>query len=54
MRVLQGAGARVLRGSWKAVQKAGGTTMTYELTARPGFDVPGFVLKRLLKRDPRK
>jgi len=38
-------------GSWKAVAKTGGTTITYELSARPGFDVPGFVLKRLLKRD---
>jgi ribosome-associated toxin RatA of RatAB toxin-antitoxin module len=38
-------------GSWQAVQKDGGTTITYELTARPAFDVPEFILKRLLKRD---
>ena len=24
-------------------------TVTYELTAHPAFDVPGFMLKRLLK-----
>jgi hypothetical protein len=30
---------------------AAGTTITYELSARPASDVPEFVLKRLLKRD---
>jgi hypothetical protein len=25
--------------------------VTYELSAQPSFDVPDFVLKRLLKRD---
>jgi hypothetical protein len=25
--------------------------ITYELTAKPSFDVPEFILKRLLKRD---
>ena len=39
------------QGSWTAVQKSGGTTITYELRAKPGFDVPEFILKRLLKRD---
>lgn len=39
------------QGSWRAAAKNGGTTVTYELTARPGFDVPEFILKRLLKRD---
>lgn len=39
------------QGSWKAVAKDGGTTITYELSAKPGFDVPEFILKRLLKRD---
>ena len=38
-------------GSWLAEAKDGGTTITYKLTAQPGFDVPEFILKRLLKRD---
>ena len=38
-------------GSWVAEPRDGGTTITYELKARPGFDVPQFILKRLLKRD---
>lgn len=38
-------------GVWRAVPTGGGTMVTYNLTARPAFDVPGFVLKRLLKRD---
>ena len=38
-------------GSWLAEAKNGGTTITYTLTAKPGFDVPEFILKRLLKRD---
>ena len=39
------------QGSWRAEPKGTGTTLTYELTAAPAFDVPEFVLKRLLKRD---
>jgi len=38
-------------GTWRVCEEAGGTAITYELTARPDFDVPEFVLKRLLKRD---
>jgi ribosome-associated toxin RatA of RatAB toxin-antitoxin module len=38
-------------GTWRAEQKDGGTIVTYSLKARPGFDVPEFLLKRLLKRD---
>jgi len=38
-------------GAWHATPKGTGTVVTYELTARPGFDVPEFILKRLLKRD---
>jgi ribosome-associated toxin RatA of RatAB toxin-antitoxin module len=38
-------------GAWRTVGKASGTVVTYELTARPAFEVPDFVLKRLLKRD---
>jgi hypothetical protein len=30
---------------------ANGSTIAYRLGAKPMFEVPGFVLKRLLKRD---
>jgi ribosome-associated toxin RatA of RatAB toxin-antitoxin module len=38
-------------GSWRIVEKEGQVTIAYELNARPTFDVPEFLLKRLLKRD---
>ena len=38
-------------GAWRLVAAAGGTTIHYTLTAQPSFDVPEFILKRLLKRD---
>ena len=38
-------------GAWRAVTEDGRTIVSYELTAKPGFDVPEFILKRLLKRD---
>jgi carbon monoxide dehydrogenase subunit G len=38
-------------GKWRLSPKDGGTDILYELTAKPSFDVPEFVLKRLLKRD---
>jgi ribosome-associated toxin RatA of RatAB toxin-antitoxin module len=38
-------------GSWRLVPGNGGTTIHYTLTARPSFEVPEFILKRLLKRD---
>lgn len=38
-------------GAWRATSSGGGTAVTYELTAKPAFDVPEFILKRLLKRD---
>ena len=38
-------------GAWTLQEKNGGTLVSYELTARPAFDVPEFILKRLLKRD---
>jgi ribosome-associated toxin RatA of RatAB toxin-antitoxin module len=38
-------------GAWRTERKGSGTVVTYELTAQPGFDVPEFILKRLLKRD---
>ena len=39
------------QGMWRVMQKDGATSITYELTAHPAFDVPGFMLKRLLKRN---
>jgi ribosome-associated toxin RatA of RatAB toxin-antitoxin module len=41
-------------GIWQLAAAPGGTTVSYVLTARPTFDVPQFVLKRLLKRDSQK
>lgn len=38
-------------GAWRLAQQDGRTEITYELTAEPSFDVPGFMLKRLLRRD---
>ena len=38
-------------GVWTFTEQNGVTGITYELTARPAFDVPEFILKRLLKRD---
>jgi ribosome-associated toxin RatA of RatAB toxin-antitoxin module len=38
-------------GSWRITPQGGRTAIAYELKADPSFDVPGFMLKRLLKRD---
>jgi ribosome-associated toxin RatA of RatAB toxin-antitoxin module len=39
-------------GAWRlSAQPGGGTAIVYELTAKPAFDVPEFILRRLLKRD---
>lgn len=38
-------------GSWTVSQHDSLTVVDYELRATPNFDVPSFVLKRLLKRD---
>jgi hypothetical protein len=38
-------------GSWLVDQQAGSTRVRYELTAKPAFAVPEFLLQRLLKRD---
>lgn len=38
-------------GGWTLTPRDGGTDIVYELTAKPAFDVPEFILKRLLKRD---
>jgi carbon monoxide dehydrogenase subunit G len=39
------------QGTWRLCEQDGGTWITYALTAQPAFDVPEFILKRLLKRD---
>ena len=38
-------------GAWTIAESDGHTHITYELSAKPSFEVPEFVLKRLLKRD---
>jgi carbon monoxide dehydrogenase subunit G len=38
-------------GSWRVLPSGDGATVVYELEADPAFDVPGFVLTRLLKKD---
>lgn len=38
-------------GSWKVSEKDNLTVVDYQLSAKPTFEVPAFVLKRLLKRD---
>jgi carbon monoxide dehydrogenase subunit G len=39
------------QGAWTLTEASGGTVVDYELSARPGFDVPRFVLMRLLEND---
>ena len=38
-------------GAWHITPSGTGSAVTYELTAKPDFDVPEFILKRLLRRD---
>ena len=38
-------------GTWTFAARDGRTLITYELVAKPLFDVPDFLLKRLMKRD---
>ena len=38
-------------GIWRVSDRNGMTEIQYELVAQPSFDVPEFVLKRLLKRN---
>jgi ribosome-associated toxin RatA of RatAB toxin-antitoxin module len=38
-------------GTWHLTRHNGGTMIRYELNAAPAFDVPSFLLTRLLKRD---
>ena len=39
------------KGSWTLTERDGETAIGYELAARPAFDMPEFLLKKLLKRD---
>ena len=41
-------------GAWHVSEQNGRTRITYELSAQPTFDVPEFVLRRVLKRDSRE
>jgi ribosome-associated toxin RatA of RatAB toxin-antitoxin module len=41
-------------GAWRLATHNGRTVITYELSARPSFDVPEFLLTRLLRRDARQ
>ena len=41
-------------GAWRVTADDGRSTITYQLTAEPSFDVPGFMLKRLMRRDAAK
>lgn len=38
-------------GAWRLAELGARTEVRYELTAAPSFEVPGFMLKRLLRRD---
>lgn len=39
------------RGQWRLTPATDHTVISYELNARPSFDVPEFLVSRLLKRD---
>ena len=41
-------------GAWRIAEEDGRSQVSYELAAQPAFDVPGFLLKRLLRRDARE
>ena len=41
----------IYEGEWVISQQDSLTVVDYRLSAKPSFDVPAFVLKRLLKRD---
>ena len=38
-------------GAWSMAERDGQTRVAYRLTAKPSFDVPDWLLSRLLKRD---
>jgi carbon monoxide dehydrogenase subunit G len=49
-----GSSFRQYAGRWTVSRTEAGTSITYDLTAEPSFDVPEFILKRLLRRDSRE
>ena len=53
IRFREGSGRSFSRyeGAWRVVRVDGLTVITYDLTAKPSFSVPDFVLTRLLRRD---
>jgi ribosome-associated toxin RatA of RatAB toxin-antitoxin module len=50
-RDLSGQSFSSYEGAWVFTERDGYTAIRYQLSARPAFDVPDFLLKRLLKRD---
>lgn len=46
-----GKSFRSYAGAWHVAPDGDGATVYYQLSARPAFDVPGFVLSRVLKND---
>lgn len=40
-------------GAWRLEAHDGGTAISYALTARPAFSVPGFLITRVMSRDAR-
>jgi carbon monoxide dehydrogenase subunit G len=41
-------------GAWRLSERDGRTVVRYELNAQPAFDVPEFLLKRLLRNDAKQ
>src|SRR5918995_1022971 len=41
----------IYEGAWRLTSVGANTTVLYELSAKPTFEVPAFVLKRLFRRD---
>jgi Polyketide cyclase / dehydrase and lipid transport len=41
-------------GAWRLERQDGRTVVRYDLTAQPSFDVPAFLLTRLLRRDAKQ
>jgi ribosome-associated toxin RatA of RatAB toxin-antitoxin module len=46
-----GKSFRQYEGAWRVTDRESGAAINYEVTARPAFDVPEFILTRLMKRD---
>lgn len=46
-----GRSFEIYEGAWRLTERDGETVIRYELRAKPTFDVPEFLLRRLLARD---